>query len=92
MTLTTAALAALTADEVLALWQRVETVKAARAAHPNLFDALADRLDAMADREAAEGIRADLEHCHPAAVLGAYWRQLIPDRPALGAYLGGRGA
>lgn len=80
-------MAALTPDEVLALWQRVVAVKAIRAADPGLFDAVLRAAGKVLDKRTAREISDALEHSHPAAVLNAYWRQLLPDRPAVGAYL-----
>jgi hypothetical protein len=62
---------------------------AARRADPEIYQAIIERLDGI-DPEEADQIRAELGRAvHPWAVLAGHWRSLIPDRPALGAYLTG---
>jgi hypothetical protein len=39
------------------------------------------------DEAQAEAIRQELDEAHPAIVMRAHWRVLIPNRPALGAFL-----
>lgn len=81
-------LASMTADQVLDLWARVERDKATREADPELREAILRCCGALADRERAATIRAELDQAHPAIVLEANWRVLIGNRPALGSFTG----
>lgn len=78
-------LARLPPDDVLRLWQRVQAVKAPRADNPKLRQAVLARLDGLEPALAAQ-IRDELDAYGPELVLGAHWRQLVPDGPALGSF------
>jgi hypothetical protein len=80
------------ADDLARLWAELEWRRASRNADPELFDAICQRLADLEEsgdmaRLDADAIRAELRQSHPAAVLNAHWRQLLPDRPALGAFM-----
>jgi hypothetical protein len=81
-------LAELDADSLLRLWERVDTIKTLRAADPELREAMIQRAELL-DRLAADQIKLELDTYLPAVVLAAHWRELVPDSPALGAYLTG---
>lgn len=81
-------LADLTADELLTLWSRVEDAKRLKAVDPDLRLAIVKRCAFIKNRTAAEAIRGELEEFHPALVLENHWRELIPNRPALGSIRG----
>jgi hypothetical protein len=90
-TLTNDDLEALSPDEVLDLWERVNTVKTVRAADPELRAAILARaaealLEGRVDEREAGQIRAQLDQFIPSAVLAGHWRGLIRDRAALGAF------
>jgi hypothetical protein len=81
-------------EDIERVWHQIQRYHAARDADPQLYDAVAKRIDeALTDGSIAEAeaekFRAELDQAHPAAVLAAHWRSLIRDRPALGAYLTG---
>ena len=87
-------LSSLTAEDIDALWAELQRRHAARNVEPELHDALVVRLG---DIEAADkskrllcdGIRHELRHNRPSAVLHVYWREIIENRVALGHFLGG---
>jgi hypothetical protein len=81
-------LADLTADQVLELWSRVEQAEATREVDPELRASILKRCDQLGDRDLAAAIREELDVAHPAVVLEQHWRELIADRPTLGAFRG----
>lgn len=87
-TLTASSLAGLSADEVLALWAAANRIHEARLVDPELREAMLARLDDLDDRHLAEQIRAELDGTAPGAVLAGHWREVVPNRPALGAFRG----
>jgi len=74
------------------LWQEINSRHASRRADPILYDALALRIEHLKQqgklsRAQYDEIRAELSTGHPAAVLSAHWRALIPDQRTVGHYL-----
>ena len=79
------------ADDVARVWAEMQLRHAAREAAPELHAAIARKVDeALAEGRLSEAraaeIRADLDRAHPRAVLLGFYRELVPDRPALGAF------
>ena len=75
-------------DDVAGLERAVaelERLRYLREIDPPLREAILVRLGKLNPPHTRE-IRAALDEMLPAAVLMSYWRELIPDRPALGAY------
>jgi hypothetical protein len=73
------------------LWHELERRQAVRETNPELRVALfrrtaealaADRLT----RRQAQEVRRQLNEFLPSLVLGGWWRALVPDGPALGAF------
>lgn len=78
----------LNADQVLELWSRVEKAKATRDADPELRTAILKRCGQLNDRDLGATIRKELDEASPAVVLEAHFAELVPNRPALGAFRG----
>jgi hypothetical protein len=81
----------LSADELLLLWQRVQAVREVRGVLPGLRGSvvarLAEAVEAGRVSEAsAAQISRELEKYPPNVVLAAHFREILPDRPALGAF------
>ena len=83
---TTLDLANLSPDAILRLWEATRRVHAARASDPRLRADILRRCQQLEDGDLAATIRAELDETHPGVVLEAHWRELIPNRPALGAF------
>lgn len=85
-------LSSLSAEDIDALWAELQRRHAARNVEPELHDVLVERL---ADIEAGDkskrllcdGIRHELRRNRPSAVLHVYWREIIANRPTVGACL-----
>lgn len=92
-TLSDAQIASLTAEDLDLIWQQQQRqYDARRGGEPELFDAMCQlAADAEAsgrlNHRTADAIRYELSHLKPSVVLGCYWRELIPDRPALGSFV-----
>ena len=76
------------------LWSAYQRHHAGQQAEPELFDGICQLVADAEDssrlpRLVCDGIRFELRHSRPSAVLSAYWRELIEDRPAVGHYLRG---
>ena len=67
------------------LWQEVVGIWQTRNVDPKLRAAVI-HLAQEVDPALAEQIKHELDEAVPAAVLEAHWRELIPDKPALGAF------
>lgn len=76
---------AMSPGEVELLWQEHERLHLLRTADPEARRAIRDRLPSLPPELAAE-IEAELEQVRPAVVLHAHWKELVLDRPALGAF------
>ena len=81
-----------TAEDLDRLWHELEQRHASERVEPELYAAMIQLLDEAVDEKRLSRIEADLirkemDRSRPSAVLSAYWCVLIPDRPALGAYL-----
>ena len=72
-------------DDLEAAWWALERRWAVRRVDPELREAILARLDRLEEPDAQE-IREALEELAPAVVLAVYWRVLVPEVPALGAY------
>lgn len=86
------AVARLTPEDLDAIWSHFrDRYAAARGGEAELYHGICQL---VADAEAAgrldplvaDAIRSELGNLKPSEVLGAYWSQLIEDRPAIGAY------
>ena len=80
----------LSAEDVERLWRRLQSQHAAQNADPELHANVARAVDrALSEGRItaakAEEIRAELRRSHPRAVLCGYLRDIVPNRPALGA-------
>ena len=76
------------------LWAAYQRHHAGQQAEPELFDGICQLLATAEDsgrlpRLVCDGIRFELRHSRPSAVLNAFWRELVEDRWALGHYLRG---
>jgi hypothetical protein len=68
-----------------ALWAKVDELARHRKIQPELRRDLL-RVAERVDPELAERLEDELDEAVPAAVLEAHWRELVPDRAALGAF------
>jgi len=75
--------------DVERVWQALERRRALRRIDPELRQAIARRCDTLAPSTAAPILEA-LEELHPEVVLEAHFRELVGDRPTLGAIRRGR--
>ncbi len=83
----------LTDEQLAAALERIAAEQdrrhAARELDPDLWYALRRRCDELEQRNPhlASEIRRLLDEISPKVVAAEYWRELVPDRPALGHYL-----
>lgn len=80
------------AEDLDRLWHEVRRHHASRLREPELYAAIARRLeDVVAEgrlsRIEADLIRHEMGQVLPSAILAAYRDVLVPDVPALGAFL-----
>ncbi|MCU1490716.1 MAG: hypothetical protein JWM85_2121 [Acidimicrobiaceae bacterium] len=72
-------------DDVLRLWAEARRVSEHRKVEPALRIDLV-RLAIAADPAVSDEVLAALDRVTPAAVLEAYFAELVPDRSTIGAY------
>lgn len=73
------------ADDVLRVWAEANRILVHRAIDPELRGAISQRAGDLG-APLTSAIRAELDQATPAVVLEARWRELIYDRPAVGAF------
>jgi len=72
-------------------WSELERVRAIRAIDPPLREAILRHVDRL-EPAVAEPIRIALDQAHPEVVLAAYFTDIVPNRPTIGAFMRARAA
>ncbi|MGA3219992.1 MAG: hypothetical protein ABSE77_13090 [Acidimicrobiales bacterium] len=77
--------------DVERLWNEINRLHKVRGIDPELREGILRQLseavsEARLGEVEASTIRAELDRDYPSAVLSSHWRQIIRDRPALGAF------